>query len=70
MRNLFQGGECNPGGVAAGSNQFKAMMDMMLMGNQNPEKMVEYATHGSVNFDQEIKNRQMQFEKMKAAWAQ
>jgi hypothetical protein len=50
MRNLFQGGECGPSGVEASSNQFKAMMDMMMMGNQNPEKVVDFTNNSGVNF--------------------
>jgi hypothetical protein len=59
MRNLFQGGECGPSGVEASTNQFKAMVDMMIMGNQNPEKVMEFANNSGVNFEQELRNRKM-----------
>lgn len=68
MRNLFQGGECGPSGVEASTNQFKAMVDMMMLGNQNPEKMMEFANNTGVNFEQEIMKRKMDFEKMKQVW--
>jgi hypothetical protein len=69
MRGLFQGGECNPGGMEASSNQFKTMMDAMMLGNQNPEKMMEFARQPGVNFEEEIRNRKIMFEKMKDVWA-
>ena len=69
MRNLFQGGECGPSGVEASSNQFKAMVDMMMLGNQNPEKMMEFANNSGVSFEQEVLKRKMEFEKMKQVWS-
>jgi hypothetical protein len=35
------------------------MMDMMMMGNQNPEKVMEFANNSGVNFEQELQNRKM-----------
>lgn len=36
MNNLYQGGQCNPNSVGSSSNQYKNMMNVMTVGNQNP----------------------------------
>jgi hypothetical protein len=46
MRNLFQGGQCNPGSIEANQNQFKRMMDSMMMGNQNSDKVMDFMNQG------------------------
>ena len=46
MQNLFQGGQCAPGVLNAQSNNFKRLMELMMMGNQNPEKLLEMSQNG------------------------
>lgn len=43
MNNLYQGGQCNQN---AGSNGYKLAMNTMLMGSQNPERVMDMNSQG------------------------
>lgn len=45
MQNLYQGGACNPNTMAT-SNQYKRMMNNMMVGNQNPERVMQMTQKG------------------------
>ena len=45
MRNIFEGGQCNPNAIGS-SNQYKMMMDKMQMGGQNGEKVINFNQQG------------------------
>jgi hypothetical protein len=46
MQNLYQGGQCNPSALGATSNQFTRMMNTMMVGSHNPERVMEMAQKG------------------------
>lgn len=56
MNNLYQGGQCNPNAIGASSNQYKNMMNVMTVGNQNPQRVIDH-TQQVKSFEQDIKNR-------------
>ena len=60
MRNLYEGGQCNPNAMGSSSNQYKRMMGNLEMGNQNAEKII--------NFGQQGQTRQAMFEQMNQGW--
>ena len=68
MQNLFQGGECAPGAIGAQSNNFKRLMEMMMVGNQNPERLLEMTQNG-MSMEEQIMAREMVFQQMNNAWA-
>ena len=45
MRNLYEGGQCNPN-VIGQSNQFKGMMENLKMGDKNAEKIMSHGNQG------------------------
>lgn len=55
MSNLFQGGNCGPNGMATG-NQYKRLMNQFMMGNNNPERIMQMNAQGK-NFEGDIKSR-------------
>lgn len=55
MQNLYQGGPCNPNSFAT-SNQYKRLMNNMMIGSQNPERVMQMSQKGQ-SFEDEIKNR-------------
>lgn len=67
MRGLYEGGQCNPNAIGATSNQYKRMMNNMMMGGQNPERVMQYAQQGQ-NFQGQILERQAMFKQMNQAW--
>ena len=49
MKNLYEGGQCNPNAIGASSNHYKRMMNNLAFGNQNPEKINDFS-RGGQNF--------------------
>jgi hypothetical protein len=45
MQNLYQGGACNPNALAT-SNQYKRLMNNMMIGSQNPERVMQMGQTG------------------------
>ena len=45
MQNLYQGGACNPNTFAT-SNQYKRLMNNMMVGNQNGERVMQMGQAG------------------------
>jgi hypothetical protein len=45
MQNLYQGGACNPNALAT-SNQYSRLMSNMMIGGQNPERVMQMAQKG------------------------
>ncbi len=45
MQNLYQGGPCNPNAMAT-SNQYKRLMNNMMVGSQNPERVMQMTQKG------------------------
>jgi hypothetical protein len=45
MQNLYGGGACGPNQMAT-SNQHKRLMNHFIMGNQNPERMMQMNSQG------------------------
>lgn len=68
MNNLYQGGQCNPNAIGASSNQYKNMMNVMTVGNQNPQRVIDH-TQQVKSFEQDIKNREMMFNNMNQSWS-
>lgn len=68
MNNLYQGGACNPNALAT-SNQYKRLMNNMMIGSQNPERVMQMAQKGQ-NFEDEIRNREMMFQAMNQGWGE
>jgi len=55
MNNLYQGGVCDPNSLAT-SNQYKRLMNNMIIGGQSSERVMQMGQTGQ-NFEEEIKNR-------------
>lgn len=68
MQNLYQGGPCNPNSFAT-SNQYKRLMNNMMIGSQNPERVMQMSQKGQ-NFEEEIKKREMAFQAMNQGWGE
>jgi hypothetical protein len=66
MNNLYQGGVCNPNALAT-SNQYKRLMNNMMIGGQNSERLMQMGQVGQ-NFEEDIKNREMMFQAMNQGW--
>lgn len=69
MQGLYQGGQCNPNAIGATSNHFKRAMNVIAVGGQNPERVIEHAQKG-VNFEGDIQAREMMFKAMGEQWGQ
>ena len=68
MSNLFQGANCGPNGMATG-NQYKRLMNTFVMGNNNPERIMQMNSQGK-NFEGDIKSREMAFQAMNQGWGE
>lgn len=68
MNNLYQGGQCNPNAINATSNQYKRAMNTMMVGSQNPERLIEQA-QGGKSYEEEIMKREIMFKNMNQQWA-
>lgn len=66
MNNLYQGGACNPNAFAT-SNQYKQLMNNMMIGGQNPERIMQMSQKGQ-NFEDEIRKQEMLFKTMNQGW--
>jgi hypothetical protein len=66
MQNLYQGGACNPNAFAT-SNQYKRLMSNMMVGGQNPERVMQMAQSGK-SYEDEIRNRELMFQSMNQGW--
>ena len=67
MKNVYEGGQCNPNAIGATSNHYKRMMNQMATGGQNPERVINHEQRG-VSYENDLAEREAMMKQMNGAF--